>query len=79
MLLQIMSIQSFLVIPKLKSQTKKKLFICICCMSYIFSFKITATDVTIVVAVVNKKDSYLAFLEWDREEKVCFYFEETWF
>ena len=79
MLLQIMSIQSFLVVPKLKSQTKKKLFICICWMSYIFSFKITATDVTIVVAVVNKKDSYLAFLEWDREEKVCFYFEETWF
>ena len=55
-LLQTMSIQSFLVVPKLKSQTKKKLFICICCMSYIFSFKITATDVTIVVAVVNKKD-----------------------
>ena len=79
MLLQIMSIQSFLVVPKLKSQTKKKLFICICCMSYIFSFKITATDVTILVAVVNKKDSYLAFLEWDREEKVCFYFEDTWF
>ena len=62
-LLQTMSIQSFLVVPKLKSQTKKKLFICICCMSYIFSFKITATDVTILVAVVNKKDSYLAFLE----------------
>ena len=63
-LLQTMSILSFLVVLKLKSQTKKKLFsICICCMSYVFSFKITATNVTIVMALVNKKDSYLAFLE----------------
>ena len=61
-LLQTMSIQSFLVVPKLKSQTKMKIFIFISCMSYVFSFKITATDVTIVMAVGNKKDSYLAFL-----------------
>ena len=42
-------------------------------MRYVFSFKITSMDVTIVVAVVNKKDSYLGFLEWNREGKVCFY------
>ena len=54
---------SIMVVPKVKNQIKNEFFICIYCMRYVFSFKITSMDVTIVVAVVNKKDSYLGFLE----------------